>query len=325
MRSQSPSRDSSEDRLPAQQGASGDVSLAHEAIKPNAGAASNDESAIETRKPHYEGLLAHVPAPLRVVYETIAWCVGFIAFGLISTLLGTAMGMSRPFLSHHRGHTIGQWLISVWFRAFLGYARMTGTVKLDLRELDAIKHEPGLVLAPNHPSMLDAVFVISRLPRVTCIMKASLWDNIALGGGSRLAGYVRNDSQSNMVRQSVDALQAGHQLLIFPEGTRTVEAPVNPFKGAAGLIAKRAGAPVQTILIETTSPFLGKAWPFFKRPTFPLAYRVRLGKRFDAPAPDASVHEYTGVIEAYFREEMVAQKIHSPFSLPTSSDSSSTS
>ena len=50
--------------------------------------------------------------------------------------------------------------------------------------------DAGIVIAPNHPTMLDAVLIMSRLPRVVCITKAALWDNWALGGGIRLAGYM---------------------------------------------------------------------------------------------------------------------------------------
>ena len=111
-------------------------------------------------------------------------------------------------------------------------------------------------------------------------MKAKIWDNPVLGGGARLAGYIRNDSPRGMVRQAASELRAGHCLLVFPEGTRTRSRPVNRFKGGFALIAKRAGAPVQTVFIETDSPFLGKGWPAFKRPRFPVVYRVRLGERF---------------------------------------------
>ena len=57
---------------------------------------------------------------------------------------------------------------------------------------------------------------------MVCITKASIWDNWFLGGGARLAGYIRNDAPVNLIRRSVAELRAGHQLLVFPEGTRTL-------------------------------------------------------------------------------------------------------
>jgi 1-acyl-sn-glycerol-3-phosphate acyltransferase len=158
-----------------------------------------------------------------------------------------------------------------------------------------------VIIAPNHPCLLDAVFVISRVPNTGCIMKAQIWDNVVLGGGARLAGYIRNDSPRSMVRQAARELRAGHPLLVFPEGTRTRSGPVNEFRGGFALVAKRAGAPVQTVFIETDNPFLSKGWPLFKRPRFPLVYRVRLGERFRVTG---DVKSFLRGLEDYYRREL---------------------
>ncbi len=86
------------------------------------------------------------------------------------------------------------------------------------------------------------LLVVSRLPRITCIMKAELCDNILLGGGARLARYIRNDSPRSMVKLAVEEIGRGSQLVVFPEGTRAVRLPVNRFKPGFAMIARRAGA-----------------------------------------------------------------------------------
>ena len=73
--------------------------------------------------------------------------------------------------------------------------------------------------------------------------------------------------------------------------------------GSVGLIAKHAKVPVQTLLIETDSPFLSKGWPLFKRPELPITYRVRLGRRFDPPA---DVPAFTAELDRYYRQELQA-------------------
>ena len=104
-----------------------------------------------------------------------------------------------------------------------------------------------------------------------------------------------------MVKESVAHLRAGAVLLLFPEGTRTTRTPINPLVGSVGLIAKHAKVPVQTLLIETDSPFLGKGWPLFRRPTLPITYRVRLGARFDPPADVAA---FTAELDRYYRRAL---------------------
>jgi 1-acyl-sn-glycerol-3-phosphate acyltransferase len=125
--------------------------------------------------------------------------------------------------------------------------------------------------------------------------------NVFLGSGSRLARYVRNDSSRHMVKESVAHLREGGVLLLFPEGTRTIRSPINPLVGSVGLIAKHAQVPIQTLVIETDSPFLSKGWPLFKRPDLPIVYRVRLGKRFDPPT---DVPAFTAELDRYYREEL---------------------
>jgi hypothetical protein len=58
---------------------------------------------------------------------------------------------------------------------------------------------------------------------------------------------------------------------------------------------------VQTLVIETDSPFLSKGWPLFKRPTLPIVYRVRLGKRFEPPS---DVTAFTAELDQYYRQEL---------------------
>lgn len=175
----------------------------------------------------------------------------------------------------------GRAVISWCARTFFRLAGALGLVQLDLSALDALNAERGLIIAPNHPSMLDALLIASRVRRTGCIMKAGLWNNPFLGAGARLAGYIRNDSVPSMIRQAADDLVSGGKVLIFPEATRSsTPALPNPLTAGIALIAQRAGAPIQTVLIETDSPYLSKGWPLYRMPDFPLRYRVELGPRF---------------------------------------------
>jgi 1-acyl-sn-glycerol-3-phosphate acyltransferase len=145
------------------------------------------------------------------------------------------------------------------------------------------------------------MLILTRHPNIACVMKSELMNNLFLGAGSRLARYVRNDSPRQMIKESVTHLRQGGVLLLFPEGTRTRSTPVNPLTTSAGLIAKRAGVPVQTLLIETDSPYLSKGWSLFRRPSLPITYRVRLGRRFEAPADAAAL---TAALDAYYRDAL---------------------
>jgi 1-acyl-sn-glycerol-3-phosphate acyltransferase len=202
---------------------------------------------------------------------------------------------------------VGQYTAMIWCRCFLWVAQATGRVHCDLRALDTLRAEDHLVIAPNHPSLIDALLVISRLPRITCIAKASLWNNFFFGAGIRLAGYVRNDAPRQLLREAGAAVRApgSRQMLIFPEGTRSPPGQLGSFQPGFAAIAKLAGADVQTVFIETNSAYMSKGWPIFRMPRFPVVYRVSLGQRF---TPSGGTKAFTAGLEQYVRAELGQRK-----------------
>lgn len=236
----------------------------------------------------------------RRVYEHVVFYGLLAVFGVQSFIVSLIAACLHPLLPRRWGKPLGQLMIATGFRRFLFLMQACGILRCDLTALDGLRGERSLIIAANHPSLLDAVLIISRLPSVVCIMKAEIWNNWFLGGGARLAGYIRNDSPRDMIRLSVASLSAPQQhLLIFPEGTRTVGSELTAFKNGLGLIARRAAVPVQTVFIETNTRFLGKGWPLFKKPDFPLVYRITLGER--RPAGE-DVRTFVADLQGYFRQ-----------------------
>lgn len=231
---------------------------------------------------------------------------GALWFGLALLGAGTLLWSLPAVALYHVlprrwAHPLGRWTATTGFRIYLGTLALIGACRFDIRCLDALRAERPLVIAPNHPCLLDALMVISRLPNLACVMKADIVDSVFLGAGARLAGYIRNDAQLGMVRQAVAELKGGSHLLLFPEGTRTTRWPIGPCTGATAVIASRAKVPIQTVFIETDSAYLSKGWPLFRRPTLPITYRIRLGRRFD---PTKDVRVLTRELERYFVAEL---------------------
>jgi 1-acyl-sn-glycerol-3-phosphate acyltransferase len=238
---------------------------------------------------------------LKIAYEYFALYTSLALLGLIC-LTWSLFAIPLYFILPRRlGKAAGRRGIMYGFRIYAWSLSVTRTYRLDLRDIDLLKSGPPLILAPNHPCLIDALLILTRHPNIVCVMKSALMRNVFLGSGSRLARYVRNDSSRQMVKESVAHLRDGGVLLLFPEGTRTTQNPINSLVGSVGLIAKHAKVPVQTLVIETDSPFLSKGWPLFKRPTLPIIYRARLGRRFDPPSDVAA---FTAELDQYYRQEL---------------------
>jgi 1-acyl-sn-glycerol-3-phosphate acyltransferase len=240
--------------------------------------------------------------PFTILYEYFALFASLTLLGLIC-LTWSIFAIPLYFILPRKpGLGLGRRAIMTGFRLYAWSLSATGTYRLDMTAVDSLRGGPPVILAPNHPCLIDALLILTRLPNVVCVMKAELMKNVFLGSGARLAGYVRNESSRQMVKESVTHLSEGAVLLLFPEGTRTTQAPINPLLASVALIAKHANVPVQTLIVETDSPYLSKGWPLFKRPSLPITYRVRLGKRF---APSQDVAAFTAELDAYYRRELI--------------------
>lgn len=195
-----------------------------------------------------------------------AICITWTPFALV---LG-------PILPQPLGKRLGRRAIQTGFRLYVTLLQVFCGCRFDLKALDELARRPGpMVIVANHPSLLDAVLLVSHLPNAVCIMKALLMHNLLLGAGARMARYIVNDAPLAMIRSAMAELKDGARLIIFPEGTRTAELPVGPCAATAGVIAARAGVPVEVLVIEMSSLYLGKRWPLFKPPQLLLRVCVR--------------------------------------------------
>jgi 1-acyl-sn-glycerol-3-phosphate acyltransferase len=238
-----------------------------------------------------------------LVASMIYWGVG----GLLFILAGLVL---VPLLPGEKSRALGQWMLQGAFRCFLLLLRLFGALKCEFHGLEALRSaRGGLIVAPNHPALWDAVIVISQIHGLRCILKASLLHNPFLAGGATLAGFIPNKPAHKMLQRSIEALRAGERLLFFPEGTRTrkAEGCVNAFLGGIGIIATQSGAPVWPVFIETNSDYLSKGWPLWWLPDKPVHVRVTVGEPLASP-PDESAASFARRLEDTFKAALAPRQ-----------------
>jgi 1-acyl-sn-glycerol-3-phosphate acyltransferase len=227
--------------------------------------------------------------------------LGFALLGLICFVWAVIALVLSVTLPARLARKVGRLGAMGSFRGYLAVMEAIGALRLDFGDLDALRDAGPLIIAPNHPCLLDAPLIVSRLPNAVCVMKRVLLGNFLLGPAARLARYVRNDSLLRLLTHAEDELREGGQLLLFPEGTRSAGDPIGPLTDAVGAVSRRTGVAVQTVIIEADSDFLAKGRSVVARPALPLAYRLRLGRRFDPPQ---DVRAFTAELERYFTREL---------------------
>jgi 1-acyl-sn-glycerol-3-phosphate acyltransferase len=199
--------------------------------------------------------------------------------------------------------SVGQNILRGLFRFFTWWMRATGMLRIEIRGMEALRQMRGTIFVANHPALVDAVFLVAQLPPTACVMRANLLRNPAMCGAALLARYVTNDSGPAFVRQGIEKIRSGGNLLVFPEGTRTVTAPLNSFKDGFALVATRTGAAVQTVMIRYGGSLLTKGVSLFSPVEHPLQFEIRTGELF-CPEPGESAHVFSGRVESWFRAEL---------------------
>ena len=237
------------------------------------------------------------------VYEWFMTMLGLFLFTVSALIVSFAGICVRPFLNRIQAQNIGRKGLHHATKFFVYVLCSSGLVKVDFKELDKLRDKRGIIITPNHPCLMDALFVTSRLPNVVCVMKGSVLSNPLFYSVASLGGFIRSDSPTTFVQQCRDTLEDGAQLLLFPEGTRTMCGSVNPFKGGFSLIAQKTGAVIHPVFIEANSGFLGKNWPLWRKPCFPLIYRTTLGEPFQLEKKQDH-RAFTKKFEQYFKDKI---------------------
>ncbi len=119
------------------------------------------------------------------------------------------------------------------------------------------------VLVSNHQSAGDILVLFGLYRPYKWVSKASMFKAPFLGWNMSLNRYVRlvrgdKDSIGKMMTTCEAWLDRGVPVLMFPEGTRSEDGEVKPFKDGAFRLAIAKGCPVIPIVLEGTGKTLAK-------------------------------------------------------------------
>lgn len=170
---------------------------------------------------------------------------------------------------------------------------------------DRVPETGALVVVSNHQSHLDPpiVGVTLRRRHIVPIAKQGLFTNRLLGWLiTNLNSISINEKEGDSVaiRKAIKELAKGRCVLIFPEGSRTPDGRMQPFKRGAWVLLSRARCGVLPVAVE--GPF--KAWPRSRRLPHLWGQRVMVAygepisfDRLEAMGPDAAMAFIARTIE----------------------------
>jgi len=205
----------------------------------------------------------------------------YFAFALIavgSFLLGHIVIPVLTLINPARTQMDNRLLVSAGARLYLQFLSTIGLLRVECRGLDPELLEEPLVFAANHPSLLDAVFFLSRFPNCVVIIKSELMNFSPYSRAAKAAGYIVNNGSTEIVDPLCDELKLGNPVVIFPEGTRTsfpdtrgeeaLETWLNniKFHRGAAAVSLRASVPIVPVLMNYSPEVLGRGQKWYQIP-----------------------------------------------------------
>lgn len=242
------------------------------------------------------------------------WC--FLSFSLGGLLLAVLV---FPFFNlvsvfvpatkarHHRAQAV----IHHAFGFFIWQMRLLGIMRMEVINPEKLQSsKPKLILA-NHPTLVDVVLLISLIKHTNCVVKKAIFRDPFLGGVVRAAGYINNDGTDAIIDECVAALRGGDNLLIFPEGTRSVPGQTLKFQRGAAHIAARSGVDIVPVTITCDPPTLTKADKWYHIPPRPFHLRAEVGDPLDIAqiistddTPSIVSRRVTNFLHDYFTQRL---------------------
>ena len=133
--------------------------------------------------------------------------------------------------------------------------------KVEGRE-KAAKHTSYIIIS-NHQSMLDILLLNTLRYNYKWISKIENSKVPLLGWYLKMAGYIvinrgDDESKAKMFEQSLKCLESGISIMIFPEGTRSVDNQIGLFKLGAFRMALMADVPILPVILDGTGGILPK-------------------------------------------------------------------
>jgi 1-acyl-sn-glycerol-3-phosphate acyltransferase len=194
--------------------------------------------------------MSRIPAFLLIIFMALSSIPLFVVALLIRLL--TAPFDRRIAVLHLYTcfwSSLYMWLMPYW------------SVKIEGR--DKIKRGKTYIIVSNHQSNLDVLVLFRLFVHFKWVSKAEVFKFPFIGWNMYLNRYIglkRGDRSSieKMMDDCRRTLKNGSSVFIFPEGTRSVDGNLRPFKAGAFVLAHEMKLPILPIVVNNTKNALPK-------------------------------------------------------------------
>ena len=210
---------------------------------------------------------------MKILYFIYQWLIAAPLFVIATFITALVTSIGSYFFN---GDFWGYWPPHYWskFTCWILFIR----VKVKGRE--NIDPKTSYIFVANHQGAFDIFSIYGFLDHnFKWLMKKSLENIFMVGGACRRAHHIFvDDSKITAIKQTIteaeDTLKDGMSLVIFPEGSRSWDGKMIPFKRGAFMLASEFSLPVVPITIDGSF----KAMPRFTYNATPCTITLTIHK-----------------------------------------------
>jgi len=170
-------------------------------------------------------------------------------WAILITVLCVLVAIVASFLKEGGdfAHLVGRF----WAKSIVCVSR----VKVSVRGLEHIDPSATYVYMANHQSMFDILALLGYLPvQFRWLAKMELFQIPVFGYSMARVGYISIDrsnrrSAYKSLQEAAQKIAQGVSVMVFPEGTRSTDGQIKPFKGGGFHLAVRSGQPIVPVVI----------------------------------------------------------------------------
>ena len=191
--------------------------------------------------------------PLLMVLRTALYFLNFLVLLVIVPMVWSLFGAGRPEL-----RTLVKMAARNTFRIF--------GISWSIRGTDVLNAGQNCIYIANHRSWLDQAVMILAAPQLLSFLGKEGYFRIPiLRTTLRIFRCIPVPREAaNLVEELAERLRGGDSLVVYPEGTRSVDDAFLPFKSGAFVLSQKTGIPIVPVYIYGAKEMLPRAEPFTK-------------------------------------------------------------
>jgi 1-acyl-sn-glycerol-3-phosphate acyltransferase len=189
------------------------------------------------------------------MFASLRMVIGFLLLGLPGAAIGIPWTLIRGNVN----------LMYAWGMVTMRFGLWLGRVRVRVIGRERFPRGEAAVVISNHISNLDPPILLPLIPgRASVFLKAELMKIPILGTVMKMGHYVpvtRGNSREearHSVNAAAEVLRSGWSVFLFPEGTRSADGRLLPFRKGAFFLSVQTGAPIAPMILRGTDAMMPK-------------------------------------------------------------------